>query len=61
MSVKSTHPMNHRVPVAELEPAKSHSHPAFDVSRKKVDGAVFDHNFQIGVEKLQNEIEIRFR
>jgi hypothetical protein len=53
--------MNHRVPVTELESAKSHSHPAFDVSRKKVDGAVFDHNFQIGIEKLQNEIEIRFR
>lgn len=53
--------MKHRVPVAELETAKRHSHPAFDVSGKKIDGAVFDHNLQIGVEKLQNEIEIRFR
>ena len=53
--------MNHRVPVTELETAKSHGHPTFDVSGKKVYGAVFDHNFQVSVEKLQNEIEIRFR
>jgi len=53
--------MNHRVPVTEFEPAKRHSHPAFDVGRKKVDGAVLNHNFQIGVKELQNEIEIRFR
>jgi hypothetical protein len=38
--------------MAELEPVKCHSHPTFDVSRKKIDGAVLDHNFQIGVEKL---------
>jgi len=53
--------MNHRVPVAELEPAKGHSHPTLDVGRKKIDGAVLDYNLQIGVEKLQNEVEIRFR
>ena len=52
--------MNHKVSVAEFEPANSHSHPAFDVGRKKIYGAVLDHNFQIGVEKLQNEIKIRF-
>ena len=53
--------MNHRVPVTKLETAKSHGHPAFDVGRKKVYGAVFDHNLQVGVEKLQDEIEIGFR
>ena len=61
MFVESTHPVNHKVSVAELEPAKSHSHPALNVSRKKIDRAVLDHNFQIGVKKLQNKIEIRVR
>lgn len=47
------------IPMTELEAFECHCHPRFDVGRLEDQGSVFDHGFEIGVEILQHEVEVR--
>ena len=44
--------------MAEFKTPECHCHPRFDVGRKEHERTVFDDKFEIGVEKLEHQIEI---
>ena len=53
-----TDPVEDEVPVTELESAKCHGHPAFDVRGEEDERAIFNDELKVGVEKFENKIEI---
>ena len=55
---KRTDPVEDEVPVTELESAKCHGHPAFDVRGEEDKRAIFNDELKVGVEKFENKIEI---
>lgn len=52
--------MQNPIEVTEVEAFEGHEHPALDVGRLKDQVSVLDDSFQIGVEVLEDEIEVRF-
>ena len=51
--------MEDKIPVAEFQTTKRHGHPAFDVRGEKDERAFLDDHFEIGVEELEDEVQIR--
>ena len=51
--------MEDKIPVAEFQTAKRHGHPALDVRGEKDERAFLDDHFEIGVEELEDEVQIR--
>lgn len=45
--------------MTELESPEGHGHPCFDVCREEDETPVPDDNFQIRIQELEDEIEIR--
>lgn len=53
--------MEYKIPVAEFQTTERHGHPALDICREKDDErTVLDDHFEIGIEELKNEVQIRF-
>ncbi len=53
--------MEDKIPVTEFETAERHGHPALDVRREKDERTVFDDHLEVGVEELEDKVQIRFR
>ena len=53
--------MEDKIPVTEFEAAERHGHPALDVRREKDERTVFDDHLEVGVEELEDKVQIRFR
>jgi hypothetical protein len=53
--------MENKISVAELKTPKSHSHPAFNISREENKGSVLDDHFQVRIEEFEDKVQIRFR
>lgn len=51
--------MENKVPMTEFQTAKRHGHPALDVSWEKYERTVLDDHFEIGIEELKDEVQIR--
>jgi len=45
--------------MAKLETAERHRHPALNVRREKDERTVLDDHLEVGVEELENEIQVR--
>ena len=45
--------------MTEFQTAKRHGHPALDVSGEKYERTVLDDHFEIGIEELKDEVQIR--
>ena len=58
-TVTDTHSMENKVPMTEFQTAKRHGHPALDVSWEKYERTVLDDHFEIGIEELKDEVQIR--
>lgn len=58
---RQTHPVENEIPVAELQSTKGHRHPCLDVCGQKDERAILDDDFEVGVQELEDEIEVRFR
>jgi hypothetical protein len=56
-----THSMEDEISVTEFETAKCHGHPALDVRGEKDKRTVLDDHLEVGIEKLEDEIQVRFR
>ena len=56
---RHTHSMEDKVAVTELQTAERHGHPALDVCGEKDERAVLDDHLEIGVEELEDKIQIR--
>ena len=54
-----THSMENKVPMTEFQTAKRHGHPALDISGEKYERTVLDDHFEIGIEELKDEVQIR--
>ena len=51
--------MEDKVAVTELQTAERHGHPALDVCGEKDERAVLDDHLEIGVEELEDKVQIR--
>ena len=47
--------------MTKLQSPEGHRYPGFDVGREEDKRAILDYKLQIGVKKLQNQIEIGLR
>lgn len=47
--------------MAELESTKGHCHPRFDVCRQKDESTILDDYLEVGIQELEDEIEVCFR
>lgn len=52
--------MQDPIPVTELQPTYSHSHPALDIRWEKNLTSVLDDDLQVGFEEFQNEVKVGF-
>jgi hypothetical protein len=53
--------MKDEVSMAEFQTAERHGHPALDVCGEKDERTVFDDHLEVGVEELEDEVQIRLR
>lgn len=53
--------MEDEIPVTEFQTTERHGHPAFDVRREKDERTVLDDHLEVGVEELEDEVQIRLR
>jgi hypothetical protein len=53
--------MEDEISVTKFETAECHRHPALDVRGEKDERTVLDYHLEVGVEELENEVQIRFR
>ena len=53
--------MQDEIPVTELKSAKGHGHPALDVCREEDERPILDDKFQVGLEELEDKVEIFLR
>jgi hypothetical protein len=56
-----THSMEDEISVAEFQPAECHGHPALDVRGEKDNRTFLDDHLEIGVQKLEDEVQICLR
>lgn len=53
--------MENEIPMAELQSTKGHCHPRLDVCRQKDECTILDDYFEVGIQELEDEIEVCFR
>jgi hypothetical protein len=53
--------MEDEISVTEFETAECHRHPTLDVRGEKDERTVLDDHLEVGVEELENEVQIRLR
>ena len=53
--------MKDEISVTEFETAECHSHPALDIRGEKDQRTVLDDHLEIGVEELEDKVQIRLR
>lgn len=46
--------MQNKIPMTKFEPPQSHSEPALDVSWEKDVGTIFDDEFKVRLQELEN-------
>ncbi len=51
--------MEDKIPVTVFQTAECHGHPALDVRGEKDERAILDNHLKIGVEELEDEVQIR--
>lgn len=50
--------MQHAVTVDVFQPAERHGHPRLDVGRLEDERLVPDHGFEVGVEELEDQVDV---
>jgi hypothetical protein len=56
-----THSVKDEISVTEFETAERHGHPALDVRGKKDQRTILDDHLEVGVEELEDKVQIRLR
>ena len=51
--------MEDEIPMTEFQTAKRHGHPTLDIRGEKDERPFLDDHLEIGVEELEDEVQIR--